>query len=220
MATIGVVCEGSHDFCFIEEVVDQLLIDRGFTNNTFSALQPRLDATSMQIDGGGYEAVYQWLLSNRQAGLRKFLSGSLFASSTVYDAIVVHLDGDVADLSSSFKLSAFWQSSLTVPERISSVRSWALSAAAAEPAYATSIIAAIPTLQMEAWIIAALRPGTSQIESRSRKRATKRFLRNRYSGNNINQVRLAGVDARQHLQQMRNGAVSFVTFCADLERRF
>ena len=220
MANIGIVCEGSHDFCFLKEVMDELLKSKGYQQNTFEALQPKVDATSMQVDGGGYEAVRQWLLTNKRVGLRKYFTPSLFATSQVYDAIVIQIDGDVADLSTDFKISPYSASFTSVHHRVASLKSWVFSLAEAEPALAGNLIAAIPTLQMEAWILAALQPAAINVEARSRKRGAKRFLRRRFSGSAVDQVKLAGVAARSQLANMAAKASSFSLFQTDLAARF
>lgn len=220
MVSIGVVCEGSHDFYFLAEVADELLKSKGHSGNSFESLQPRVDATSMQIDGGGYEAVHQWLIANRQIGLKKFFEPALFATSKVYDAIIVQLDGDVADISADFKTSVYSDAFSNVGDRVRAIKSWICESIQAEPAYALSIISAVPTLQMEAWIVAGLRPFAIHVENKPRKGATKRFLRARFQGNAVEQVRAAGKEARAHIPSMRSRAASFDSFCSDLEKRF
>jgi hypothetical protein len=221
MALIGVVCEGSHDYCFLSEIIDQVLLDNGHSGNTFRALQPQVDATSAQLGQGGYEAVHQWLLTNKQGGLRTYFESALFATSPRFDAIVVQMDGDVANLSVDFAASPFAGSFATVQDRVSAVRSWILGTVQAEPAYALSVISAVPTLQTEAWIVAAFRPTAQQVETRNKKRGTKKFLRSRYAGKSaLDQVKLAGNDARVLIPQMRQRSISFDLFHSDLGKRF
>lgn len=220
MAVIGIVCEGSHDFCFLLEIVDEILQRQGHTINTIQALQPRVDATSMQMDGGGYEAVHQWLLGNKQIGLRKYFTPSLFATSPVYDSIIVHLDGDVADISSDFIASPYNAIFADVADRVSALKSWIFSLVQAEPAWAQNVVAAVPTLQMEAWILAALHPTQADIEAKNRKRATKRFLKKEYGGSAVEQVRAAGIAARQNVLKMAARAKSFDILASDLRSRF
>ncbi|MHC9419480.1 hypothetical protein ACYZX9_12890 [Sphingomonas citri] len=220
MANIGVVCEGSHDYCFLIEVLDQILIEAGYTNNKFHALQPRVDATSMQLDGGGYESVRQWLIANSAISLRNFFAPVLFSSSTSFDAIVVQMDGDVADICTKFGASVYAGPFQNVADRVGAIRSWILSLAKVEPRFAGSVIAAVPTLKMEAWVIGAISNSATQIEVKSRKKAAKRMLRKRFSGSAVEQVKGAGAVARGALSQMRTLAVSFDIFHSDVRRRF
>lgn len=222
MVSVGIICEGSHDYFYLVEVLDEILSGQGLSNNSFAALQPKVDATSMQIDGGGggYEAVYQWLISNRQVGLRKYFQPTLFETSELYDIIVVQMDGDVADISHDFIHSGFNYNFLSVSDRVTALKSWISSTAQAEPAYANSIISAIPTLQMEGWIVAGLQPNAQHIEERSRKRAAKRFLRKKFKGNAVEQVKQAGYASRSQINTMRLRSMSFNIFAQDLHLRF
>lgn len=210
------MCEGSHDFVFLSEVVDELLVARGLSGNTFTALQPRIDATSQQLDGGGYEAVCQWLINNQGIGLRNYLERALFNSSIIYDYILIQLDGDVADLSIDFKNSAYNAAFGTVADRVSAVRGWALSLFRVEPAFSRLVMSAIPTLQMEAWVLAGIVPTASSVESRNRKLAAKRVLKRRFPGPAVDRVRAAGQASRAHLAQMRSKAISFDLFCGEV----
>jgi hypothetical protein len=200
--------------------MDQVLKSFGHTENEFRPLQPRIDATSQQIDRGGYELVRQWMISNQRIGLRSLFTKPLFATSPVYDVLLVQIDGDVADLSSDFLSSAFQGQFNSVIERVAALKSWIFSILQAEPAFAGNIIAAIPTLQMEAWILAAIHPTASDLEIRTRKRTAKRLLKKMYTGSPIEQTTQAGIDARQNIARMTAKSVSFDVFAQDLGRRF
>jgi len=212
MPSVGIVCEGSHDFAFLAPVIDEILKGQGHQQNEFHALQPRVDATSMQMDGGGYEAVRQWLLNNSGAGFDKFFGQPLFRTSQTYDFIVVQLDGDVADISIDFKASAFANFANTVPDRVNAVDAWIRSMASLSSNHSSQLLTAIPTLEMEAWILAALRPGRQNIECRTRKRTVKRILNKRYTGNAVQQVKAAGAEACQAIPSVLAGCQSFSHF--------
>ena len=220
MASIGIVCEGSHDYCFLKEVVDELLKQGGHIDNTFVALQPRVDATSKQIDGGGYESVRQWLMTNSGISLRNFLSPVLFATSPSYDAIIVQVDGDVADISEDFSKSCFFGNFGSVHDRVSAVRSWLLCMAKIEPRFSKSVIAAVPTLQMESWVLSGISNTASDVESKNRKLATKRILRKKYKGSAVDKVISAGKTSRSNLPHIMAKSISFSLFAADLSERF
>lgn len=216
MVSVGIVCEGSHDYFFLVPIIDKILADRGIVGTTFSALQPTIDATSKQIDGGGYQAVYQWVLSNNGDGLRKYFERTLFATSTLYDLMIIHLDGDVADISSEFENSRFYKPFSSIDDRVTAIADWIRDASAAASPFLERLILAVPTLQTEAWIVAALRPNAQHIENRNRKKATKRFLRQRYTGSALDQVRAAAQDARNQVNNMKARCRSFELFFDDL----
>lgn len=215
MARVGIVCEGSHDYEFICPIIDQMLRELGQKQNDFSALQPRIDATSMQVDGGGYEAVLQWINSKSGIGFQKYFERTLFETSEIYDLVVIHVDGDVADLSAAFDRSAFPEFDGTVGGRVRALGRWLRELAAVPTPHSHSVITAIPTLQMEAWVIASIRPGRKHLEVRNRKKAAKGLLRRSYVGSAVEQVKQAGEAARGRISSMRLDCESFNIFAND-----
>lgn len=197
-----------------------MLIERGYLSNVFDPLQPKVDATSKQVDGGGYESVRQWVLANSGLALRSYFAPTLFSTSPKYDAIVVQMDGDVSDICDDFKNSPFSGHFATVADRVTATRSWILCMAMVEPRFVKRIVAAIPTLQMEAWVIAGVSASTENVEARSRKKAAKRILRRKFDGSAVEQVVAAGKTSRRSLSRIMQQSASFSLFSGDIADRF
>lgn len=212
MAKVGIVCEGSHDYAFVCPIIDQILTDLGVAENSFAALQPTIDATSKQLDGGGYEAVLQWVGSKSGIGFQKYFEKSLFETSETYDLVVIHIDGDVAELSPAFDRGRYVEFDGTVLGRVRALNRWIHDLAAVPTSFKKSVITAIPTLQMEAWVIASVRPGRLGLEARNRKKAAKRLLMRNYVGSAVDRVKQAGEAARNRIPSMRSDCESFDLF--------
>lgn len=212
MATVGIVCEGSHDYEFLCPIIDELLRQQGVDENRFSALQPQIDATSCQVDGGGYEAVLQWIKAKSGEGLEKYFVRTLFQTSEIYDFVVLHLDGDVAEISTEFLQLPYSSFDGSVLGRVRALHRWLFELANVDVQFRDRIVTAIPTLQMEAWVIACLRPGQVGLENHNRKRAAKRLLWRTFGGRALDQVSQAAELARGRIASMCNDAQSFSIF--------
>lgn len=219
MVRVGVVCEGSHDYIFIKEVTEQLLSDRGFSEVIVTPLQPTIDATSRQIDGGGWSAVIEWCKTQGGDAWIKYFRPTLFATSEIYDAVIVHLDGDVLEISNMFTPGEI-AAVRNVPERVSAIKGLIERTLALGVEFSSNLITAIPVRQTEAWLLAALRPTARDHEARDYKRTTKRILRRRFSGSAADQVAACGRTARAQLADIRAACFSFEQFAADCEARF
>lgn len=220
MATIGVVCEGSHDFFFLKPVIEKILSDRGHHDSVVSPLQPAIDATSSQVGQGGYVSVIQWIANNGGPGLSKFFQPALFRTSIQYDAIILHVDGDIPEICEDFKLSPYFGHFADIDERVFAISSWLLSFAKIEPAFSSNMIAAIPVLQTEAWVIGALRPGHANIETRNLKKATKRILFREFRGSGLHQVKRAGSHAAGQIPPLCSTCLSFGIFYNKIVQKF
>lgn len=96
MTKLALVTEGKTDQIVLRNLLSQYFNDLSPTD--FQGIQPYSDKTSGNTEGGWLQ-VYKWCLSN-PPDLRKQLYGNgLFRTSTSpnYQAIIVHLDGDLCD---------------------------------------------------------------------------------------------------------------------------
>lgn len=219
MVRVGIVCEGSHDYLFLKEVTEQILSDRGADKIIICALQPTIDATSRQLDGGGWAAVIEWCKQHGGDAWTKFFRPTLFQTSDIYDAIIVHLDGDVLEVSNLFTIS---QISVigNIQGRIKAIQALIQSTLSPAHEFSSNLITAIPVRQTEAWLLATLRPAAGDHEAKDYKRATKRILKRRFSGSAADQVAACGKTARTQLTALRSTCYSFEQFALECEARF
>lgn len=217
---IGVVCEGSHDFLLLRELLTEQLTQRGYAGIVIEAVQPRVDATSMQIDGGGWAAVVEWCKRNSGAQWDVFFNAPIFATSPIYDAIIIHLDGDVVQLSGKLTNAQIAQANNGIADCINVLEFWIRQLVQPSAMNAGNLLAAVPVLHAEAWILAGLERNPKSLETRKCKGRAKRKLRNRFMGNSAQQVKEACAILRNALTQVRQNSRSYDIFFQKIAARF
>jgi hypothetical protein len=209
---IGVVCEGSHDFIVIRELLARLFADGGIANVLVDPLQPAIDATSKQVDGGGWAAVTGWCKRNCGEAWRVFFDEPLFANSPRYDLIVVHLDGDVLEVSNKFSPAQRRAVGGSTVRRVGVVSDWITGLLSLPLGCKQTLVTAVPTLHMESWLLAGLVPDATNVEARACKGRVKQLLRRRFQGNPASQVSQAAALTCQSLGVVRAACASFRQF--------
>lgn len=166
---IGVVCEGSHDFNVLSVFLNKMLGDLSIELSELSCLQPEVAAT-FQTTGGGWTQVKAWCEEGGGEGYRRYIDRPIFAASTLYDIIIVHLDGDVVDHCHAPPLTNLSLTSMSVSAAISSLKSAILQQwLTVHPTHSHRIVACIPMQHLEAWLTAGIDEGAENVEDRSLK---------------------------------------------------
>ena len=95
---IGLVCEGVTDYIIFEKLVGDIARKAGMPVS-FRRFHPAQDATSGQVESGGWLTVFQWCVRNTPERRRPLFSvGSLFQTAAApCDLILVHLDTDICE---------------------------------------------------------------------------------------------------------------------------
>lgn len=151
---VGVVCEGIHDFPALDVLVRELANAAGIADVTCSRLQPNGDATSNAGDGG-WTKVAAWCEDHTGRTLDTFLGAPLFEGDEVFDILVIHLDGDIAEKCAE-KYAVTLPHPITVASRIRLLADLIDQWLAPKPEYAAKIKVAIPTLMTETWMLAGV----------------------------------------------------------------
>lgn len=165
---VGIVCEGVHDFPALSTLIADLAAQAGRGDVSCSPLQPRGDASSKSGDGG-WAKVAAWCLANSGAGLDSYLRAPLFAGEEVYDAIVIHLDGDIASECAT-KYNKGLPNKPSVVEIVKLLSELIHDWVKANSDSKEKIKIAIPVQKTESWILAALSRNNhawEEIESKS-----------------------------------------------------
>lgn len=211
--SVGVVCEGSHDFLVIGAFLRRLFEEHGQELGRVDCLQPELSASFDQVGGGGWGRVKAWCEDNGGQGYRIYIDKPLFSSSSSYDLLVVHLDGDVIDICNQPPLDGLSSTGLTPAEIVSHLESTMLDSwMDIVPDHRRKVIACIPVHHLEAWLTAALDSAANDVESTPIKDAFRQAFSQKYPGRNRDLYGRAANDAALKLQAIRNLCQSFVAF--------
>jgi hypothetical protein len=172
---IGLVCEGKTDFEIIEQSLKASLVSDELQLN-FDFIQPAKDATSGSFGEGGWRRVYQWCTRNQPQDRRKYFRGEqLFESSdTGVDLIIIHLDGDVADIpdvrnitpiEEAEKINLNLLNALDRHKYVSNIIDIWLKQSDDTSEYKEKYIPLVPIICSEAWLL-ALCDSQDNVESR------------------------------------------------------
>ncbi|WP_146218081.1 MULTISPECIES: hypothetical protein [unclassified Caulobacter] len=154
MKRVGVVCEGANDFPAIAVLVRDLFHDRYGEEAQCFPLQPAADASSRSGDGG-WTKVIAWCEANSGSGLNTYLRAPLFEGEEVYDIIVLHLDGDIAE-EYAVKNGMIIGDVITVEARVGFLSGELIRIAVGVSDHLNKLKAAIPTQKTESWMLAAI----------------------------------------------------------------
>lgn len=216
---MGVVCEGAHDYVLLKGLIEAQLAGKPGPV-VVESVQPQIDATSMQIGGGGWTVVTEWLKNHSGDQWDVFFDQPLFATSPTYDAIVVHLDGDVLELSRQFNKTLRRQAQSSVGRRVSVLENWIVQLLNPSARNKLNLVAAIPVLHSEAWILAGLQANPGNVEGARCKGRAKRLLSRRYAGNAVKRVIDATAALAAVLPTIRQRAQSYSIFYNKVAARF
>ena len=215
---VGVVCEGSGDFVTLAEIIKQLALHRGLGHVEMHALQPRVDATSRQMTGGGWTKVVKWCRNNSGEKLRTVFAPKLFSSSPNLDILIIHLDGDVVDISESFssltKASCFHN----ITRRVNVIECWLEELLIPPDALDDQVVYAVPVLHMESWLLAAFMKSTRvKLEDRKTKLSGRRMLSYLYGGSDIDNARDAATELVANFDRLRRSSPSLDHFACKVD---
>lgn len=160
---IGIVCEGVHDFPVIDRLVKEIAAKNELGDVTCHPLQPSPDASSRSGDGG-WAKVVAWCKANAGNGLDTYFRAPLFDGEDVFDVIIVHLDGDIAEACAD-KFGHELESDINVDRRVSFLSSLLRDALKPSRDFEPKIRTAIPTQMTESWVLAAISPNEHEWES-------------------------------------------------------
>ena len=162
---LGFVVEGKTDFIIFSGLVSHWLGG----NCELNQLQP--DSSGLQVElGMGWSGVYQWCRQVVQNNHGNFYADPLFS---VYDALFIHLDGDVA-FSQYSDANIHDPCGLPLPcatagstgsEVVDKVKQL-LGSWCAVPSFQAGTIPVVPVMATEAWIYTALFPSDPVVVNR------------------------------------------------------
>lgn len=160
---VGIVCEGIHDFPALSVLLTELAQAKGIAEISCVALQPQADASSRSGDGG-WTKVAGWCLEKSGSGLDTYLNAPLFEGEDKFDAIVIHLDGDIAG-ACALKYNFTLPDPLSVDERVATMSGWIAGWLKPSHEHQPKIRSAIPTQMTESWMLAGLSVKTHDWEN-------------------------------------------------------
>jgi len=218
MVRFGVVCEGSTDFVSFRALLEKIANSKGLAIE-LHAIQPKVDASSKQISGGGWTRVEQWCKSNSGKNLHLVLKPNLFSSSPTYDALLVHVDGDVLFFSKYFSPIVRAQCFGDTAQHAVTVENWLEQILKPPGSLDDQIVYAVPVMQTESWLVSAIleRPARKSPEMRPAKRASRRMLRAKFGGDDVDAATKAAAILAERLQDLRNVLPSLDHFTTKLE---
>lgn len=210
---VGVVCEGSHDFNVIKEIVLRICDEHEIALGRFDCLQPALSATFDQVGGGGWAKVKAWCQDNGGKAYRTFIDKPLFSSSPTYDLLIIHLDGDVLDICDKVPLTGLNTAALAVSDIVAALESALLDHwMDVDPSHRDSVVPCIPVRHLEAWLLAALDATSSGVEIVSTKETFRANFAPNYPSKNKELYQRAAQDAAKLLVKIRGCCDSFNIF--------
>ena len=217
---VGVVCEGLNDFLALREIVSVFATRAGKTLNRFDPIQPKVDATSRQVNGGGWRRVQAWLKENSGESVKDILAPRLFSASPNYDILIIHLDGDVYYLDD--KISAADRARcFGRPKEISKLIEHRIHMILDPPDdLDDQILYAVPVMHMESWLLAAVVRGPLRrnIENIRLKHKALRYLAYRFPNDDRFGSLTAARELGRKLNILRAQFESLDHFAAKLEK--
>lgn len=166
--TLGLVVEGVTDLPVIQCIVAHHLSEAGVREVRFRSLQPKYDRTSDEWGEGGYHAVKAWCLRNDPQKRVELFLRPLFAGDETCDALLIHLDGDLAERFAEEVGRPEWAENPSAAERGRVIGHlldrwlWSEPGERAEEALHVPLVAVQAT---ETWIIAGARPDLADPEA-------------------------------------------------------
>lgn len=214
--SIGIVCEGLHDFNILKAFINQIGADHGIAVGAIECLQPQVSA-SFQTTRGGWGRVKGWCEQGAGKAYRVHLDKPLFGISRTYDVLLIHLDGDVVSLCNSDPLSALFLEDLHPSAAVIALKNaiknhWL----SLETSHSNKVVVCAPVWHMEAWLLAALDPDAVDVELRPTKDEFRNGIYKKYQGKTKNRYLAAAKDAANKTQTIREKCFSFAAFCEDI----
>lgn len=212
---LGLVCEGSHDFFVLRGLLEDRSIKKLGKKATVEAFHPTIDATSRQVGAGGYDQVKIWCLRNSGTIFQSYLNAPIFQNSPTYDAIIIHLDGDVIEKSPWFTPVQKAEVLGSTTKRIKLIRDeiegWL-------GQYDNNkLVCAVPVQHTDTWVLGSIRIG-KVVETFETKARLNRFLEKYVSGNNKREKLLAIIPhCTQNLDEASNNIESLREFLTDFD---
>jgi hypothetical protein len=210
---IGVVCEGSHDFAVLQTFVNKICENVGVELDTFKALQPEVSATFAQVGTGGWGAVKGWCETGNGTFYRTFLDAPLFANSTIYDLLLIHVDGDVLDLCEAGPLAGKTTDGQACANIVSQLEEAVLKSwLSIREEDARKLVVCIPVRHLEAWLLAGLAEGDTDFESYNTKDEFRDTIGKVYKGKNLQLYQKASRAAVDKIDAIRAKCFSYSSF--------
>jgi hypothetical protein len=164
VTVVGVVAEGSHDYFALREFILTDLPANYARPIVFKYLQPAIDATSAQNGTGGWPSVIAWCQSHSGSNIETYFT-PVSASDPACDLILIQLDGDALE-------PAFAATAIQVPlqpispsDRAQALEQQIVAWLSPTSQRLAQLRFAMPVMQTEAWVLAAIQPNAQAWES-------------------------------------------------------
>lgn len=176
MTTVGLVVEGTNDYPILESFIERVLPAHFPRPIIIKHLQPIADATSGSYGGGGWGRVVGWCLDHKATDIETHFS-AIEEGDAPCDLIVIHLDGDAMEPCSGHASTAPPTLPCSIEDRLAALETFVLEWLSPEATRSNQICLALPTMHSEAWLMAALSPGSTHWEAEIDAKTPFRALR-------------------------------------------
>ncbi|MEH3099807.1 hypothetical protein [Sphingomonas adhaesiva] len=213
---VGLICEGSHDFLVLREIVGQIIREFGEVVERVDCIQPEMSAT-FQVGTGGWSQVKAWCERDGGQWYRRFLDKPIFATSPSYDLLVIHLDGDVVEHCTHPPLANMNLQGMAVQEIVDALKAAILNHwLSPDPSYVQRIVACVPVRHLEAWLASVVGPAVPNLEEVDMKDSFRGGPISAVKGDWVKRYSQAAQQTCKRLEEVRAACISFATFEAEL----
>jgi len=214
--SIGMVCEGSHDFNVLKRFISSIFSENGIELSDIDCLQPQMSAT-FQTGTGGWSQVKMWCEADQGQYYRKFVDQPVFGSSKTYDIIIFHLDGDVVEHCNETPLKNLDIGTMSIHDIVTSLKSaiedhWL----DVEGSHSHRIVTCVPVRHLEAWLLAGVDANAQSPEDRALKDEFRNGAAKAFKGKPRQKYIKAANVAVRNLNWIRKLCYSFNVFESDV----
>lgn len=214
--SIAIICEGSSDFNVMRLLVDAVVRKAGETVDKIDCLQPVISET-YQVSGGGWHPVYAWCIRDNGDYYRNFLEAPLFATSVVYDLLIIHLDGDVVTHCECEPLAGKQVSDFAVTEVVSQIKNAVLEHwLNLDAGHKSRVVCCVPVQHIESWLSVVNGPAREDRELINIKSEFKSVGLRSFRGPERERYIKAAQASLPHIEKIASSCASFSIFKADL----
>jgi hypothetical protein len=219
MTVVGVVAEGVHDYPTIEKLAEISLPSTFIRPLKFRRLQPDADASNGGHPDGGWARVIGWCRRYCSDGLSTLFS-PIEEDDEPCEAIIIHLDGDAVNPCSNFSAEGPLPNGCPATDRVEKLNRMVFEWLAPDANHSRRLVVAVPVMDTEAWIMAALDPTTPDWETRTDAKTRFRGLkpRTRSVADHYEYSATAVAAGVQHIRQQCTSFTRFENSCAQLGR--
>lgn len=214
--SIGMICEGSHDFNVLSQFVTAIVRAAGLHVSRLDCLQPLVSAT-FQTSGGGWTQVKSWCESEGGTGYRRHIDRPIFATSVLYDLLIVHVDGDVAALCNSDQLKSIDLDTSSISSIEQALKAVVVSEwLSPKDEHLKRIVTCIPVRHLEAWLAAGTLATIHSPEGRDMKVEFRKSPPARGKASWRKKYIRCAAQSVQNLDRVREACHSYRVFEGDL----